>query len=79
MDGQEIEKIIKENLSHQYVEVTGDGHHFEAVVISQAFEGLNTLQRHRAVYATLGRLVGNEIHALSIKSALTPAEAQAIN
>tara|TARA_A100001015_G_C15021190_1_gene728081 strand:- start:2443 stop:2703 length:261 start_codon:yes stop_codon:yes gene_type:complete len=74
MNEKEIEAMIKVGLPHDLVEVTGDGYHFEAVVVSSAFEGLTTLQRHRAIYATLGAAMGNEIHALSIQSALTPAE-----
>jgi stress-induced morphogen len=42
--------------------------HFEAVVISASFEGKATLQRHRMVYATLGKLMGNEIHALGLRT-----------
>ena len=56
------------------VEVRGaDGRHFEALIVSEQFAGQRTLQRHRAVYATLGTLVGEEIHALSLRT-LTPAE-----
>jgi acid stress-induced BolA-like protein IbaG/YrbA len=50
-----------------------DGVHFDAVVISPDFAGKATLQRHRLVYATLGSLMGNEIHALGLKT-LTPEE-----
>ena len=50
-----------------------DGVHFEAVVVSPEFSGKATLQRHRLVYATLGNLMGNEIHALGLKT-LTPEE-----
>jgi stress-induced morphogen len=47
--------------------------HFEAVVVSPSFDGLPTLKRHRLVYATLGRYMGNEIHALGLRT-LTPDE-----
>lgn len=50
-----------------------DGVHFEAVVICPAFQGLPTLKRHRMVYATLGTLMGNEIHALGLRT-LAPEE-----
>ena len=58
-------------------QVSGDdGVHFEAVVISDAFQGKLPLARHRMVYATLGTLMGGEIHALALRT-LTPQEAQA--
>jgi acid stress-induced BolA-like protein IbaG/YrbA len=50
-----------------------DGVHFDAVVVSEAFVGLPTIKRHRLVYATLGSQMGNEIHALALKT-LTPQE-----
>jgi acid stress-induced BolA-like protein IbaG/YrbA len=54
--------------------VTGDGRHWEALVVSPEFEGRRLIQRHQRVYATLGeRMRTDEVHALSIK-ALTPAE-----
>ena len=70
----QIQKLIVEGLPGCEVEVSGDdGVHFEAIVISDLFEGKNRLARHRLVYATLGELMGNEIHALSLKT-LTSAE-----
>ena len=51
--------------------MTGDdGVHFEAVVRTAAFAGKSTLARHRMVYATLGELMGNEIHALGLRTEL---------
>ena len=47
-----------------------DGVHFEAVVISPSFAGKTTLQRHRMVYATLGAMMGKEIHALALRTDL---------
>lgn len=74
-DPQVIENMIKNGMSCQSATVTGDGHHFEAVIVSEQFSGESTLARHRRVYATLGAKMGHEIHALSIK-ALTPEEVQ---
>ncbi len=56
--------------------VSDDNTHFQALVVSEAFVGKRPLARHQLVYACLGSLVGNEIHALSI-TALTPDEHQA--
>ncbi len=70
-----IRQLIEQGLPDAQVQVFGDdGVHFEALVVSEAFQGKLPLARHRLVYATLGSLMGNEIHALSLKT-LTPAEA----
>lgn len=55
------------------VEVVGDGQHFEALVVSDVFEGLSKVRRHQRVYAALGERMREEIHALSMTT-LTPAE-----
>lgn len=65
---EQIKQWIEAGLVGSVAEVTGDGHHFDAVVTCAEFEGKNTLARHRMVYATLGSKMGNEIHALSIKT-----------
>jgi len=52
---------------------SGDNTHFGALVVAAEFEGKRLIARHQLVYKTLGALVGNEIHALSI-TALTPDE-----
>jgi acid stress-induced BolA-like protein IbaG/YrbA len=69
--------MIRDGLPDSQVQVSGDdGVHFEAVVISPSFAGLPTLKRHRMVYATLGKLMGHEIHALGLRT-LTPEEQSA--
>ena len=55
------------------VSVSGDGHHFEAVIINSDFEGKSLIQRHQMVYGALGDKMKVEIHALSMKT-LTPQE-----
>jgi acid stress-induced BolA-like protein IbaG/YrbA len=70
---EDIQKLIATGLPGAQVDVVGDGHHFEAVVVSESFAGKSTLARHQMVYRTLGTKMGNEIHALSIK-ALAPGE-----
>jgi len=66
--------MIRTGLPDAEVDVSGnDGVHFEAVVRSAAFAGKSTLQRHRLVYATLGDLMGNEIHALGLRTELPDA------
>lgn len=76
MDPDEIGKLIEAGFENATVKVVGDGAHFEALVVAGEFAGLRPIARHQLVYKCLGSLVGNEIHALSIR-ALTPEEAQA--
>lgn len=74
MDSSTIEQLIRDGLPDAVVEVSGeDGVHFEALVVSASFAGKATLQRHRMVYATLGSMMGHEIHALSLRT-VTPEE-----
>ena len=71
MDSTTIAQMILKGLPEAEVTVNGDdGVHFEAVVRCAAFEGKTTLARHRMVYATLGKLMGNEIHALGLRTEL---------
>jgi len=71
MDSDTIAQMIRDGLPGAEVTVSGDdGVHFEAVVRSASFEGKSTLARHRMVYATLGKLMGNEIHALGLRTEL---------
>ena len=74
MDPTEITKLIEAGFEDAVVEVASDDNtHFEALVVAAEFEGKRPIARHQLVYRCLGKLVGNEIHALSIK-ALTPDE-----
>lgn len=77
MNTETIRELIEQGLPGAQVDVSGaDGVHFEARVVSAAFAGKLPLARHRMVYATLGDLMGGEIHALSLKT-LTPDEIRA--
>lgn len=66
---KEIKGLIEAGLPGARVEVSGDGHHFEAVVFSEAFVGKSRIQQHQLVYATLGDRMREQIHALSLKTA----------
>lgn len=70
---ESIKRTIETGLACEHVEVRGDGQHFEAVIVSKAFEGIAKVQRHQRVYAALGDRMREEIHALSMTT-LTPAE-----
>lgn len=71
---QQIEGYIEQGLKCDQVQVTGDGQHFEALIVSEAFRGKSRVQRHQLVYAALGERMREEIHALSMRT-LTPEEA----
>lgn len=66
---------IAQGMATEHLSVSGDGAHFEAVVVSAEFSGKNRVQRHQRVYQTLGDRMREEIHALSIKT-YTPDEWQ---
>jgi acid stress-induced BolA-like protein IbaG/YrbA len=68
-----IEQSIRAGLECTHLEVSGDGAHFEALIVSPAFEGLNRVRRHQLVYSALGDRMREEIHALSMRT-LTPEE-----
>ncbi|MGZ8287844.1 MAG: BolA family protein [Telluria sp.] len=70
-----IHSYISNGLICTHLEVDGDGRHFNALIVSPAFEGKRLIQRHQLVYAALGDRMREEIHALSMKT-LTPAEYQ---
>jgi len=63
---ESIEASIAARLDCVALEVAGDGHHFEALVVSPAFRGLSRVERHRLVYAALGDRMREEVHALSM-------------
>jgi acid stress-induced BolA-like protein IbaG/YrbA len=72
---QSIQHGIEAGIVCEHVEVAGDGQHFQAVIVSAAFEGRSRVQRHQMVYAALGDRMREEIHALSMKT-LTAEEWQ---
>ena len=76
MNPDEISQLIEAGFENAEVKVMSDDNtHYAAIVIAAEFEGKRSIARHQLVYKTLGSLVGNEIHALSIR-ALTPDEWQ---
>jgi len=69
MEPREIKRLIEAGLPEAAVSVSSDDNtHFEALVVSDAFTGKRPLARHQLVYQCLGSLMGNEIHALSIRA-----------
>ncbi|WP_153162378.1 BolA family protein [Zoogloea sp. 1C4] len=73
-DAREIERLIVAGLDCDFLQIEGDdGVHFSGIVVSKVFEGKPKVRQHQAVYATLGKLMGNEIHALQLNT-YTPAQ-----
>ena len=72
---ESIKSAIAAGLGCDRVEVRGDGQHFEALIVSAAFDGLTLVKRHQLVYGALGERMREEIHALSMRT-LTPEEAR---
>ena len=70
---ESIRQSIEAGLTCRHVEVTGDGQHWEAVIVSPSFEGLSLIKRHQLVYAALGDRMREEVHALSMQT-LTPSQ-----
>lgn len=74
MDPAEIKSIIENGLDNSSVEIfSEDNTHYAALVISPVFAGKRLIARHQLIYQCLGSLMGNEIHAMSIR-AHTPEE-----
>lgn len=74
MTSDELHSLIAAGLACEHLDVSGDGRHWAAVIVSAAFEGKRLIARHQLVYATLGqRIHTDEVHALSMKT-YTPAE-----
>ena len=75
MNPEQIEQLIACQMTDAQVNVTGGDGKYVATVTSGAFDGLNTLKRHKLVYACVNdQIASGELHALTIV-AKTPAEA----
>ncbi len=72
---EQLKTWIETGFKNPQVSVDGDGHHFEALIVAEEFEGKSRIQRHQLVYAALGDKMKAEVHALSMKT-LTPAESE---
>ena len=71
MDLKEIERLIKEAFPDAQVDIqdlAGDGNHYSATVTSSQFSGKSKIEQHKMVYNSLIGRMGNELHALSIKT-----------
>jgi stress-induced morphogen len=71
MNATDIERLIKEALPDAKVtikDLAGDGDHYAAEVVSEAFRGKSRVQQHQMVYAALKGRMGGELHALALQT-----------
>ena len=67
----ELESLIKESLIDCKVTINdlkGDGDHYSATIISKSFKGKSRVEQHKMVYDALKGKMGNELHALKLKT-----------
>jgi stress-induced morphogen len=71
MNLKEIENLIREALPDATIDIqdlAGDGNHYSATIISSQFSGKSKIEQHKMVYNSLKGKMGNELHALAIKT-----------
>ena len=73
---EQIQSYIEQDLACEFIDVAGDGQHFEAIIVSVSFRGKNRVQQHQLVYGVLGERMRSEIHALSLRT-FSPEDWQA--
>ncbi len=71
VDPAELKDRIEAGIPGARARVSGDGHHFEAVVSAAAFAGMSRIAQHKLVHDVFGSELGDRIHALSIKTTTT--------
>ncbi|MCH2545364.1 MAG: BolA/IbaG family iron-sulfur metabolism protein [Alphaproteobacteria bacterium] len=71
MTKDNIEELIKQSIPDAKVtieDLRGDGDHYSAIVVSKSFDGKSMIQQHKMVYESLQGKMGNELHALELKT-----------
>jgi stress-induced morphogen len=71
---EELKERIEAGIPGAVASVTGDGHHFNAVVSAPAFSGISRVAQHRLIYDVFGAELGDRIHALSIQTKTSETE-----
>ncbi|MFT4097287.1 MAG: BolA family transcriptional regulator [Rhodoblastus sp.] len=69
MEASEIERLIKTAFPDARVEIqdlAGDGDHYAATVVTEAFRGKSRVQQHQMVYGALKGQMGGVLHALAL-------------
>ena len=68
---EDLEKYIKNSIPDSTIiieDLRGDGDHYSATVISKSFKGKTKIEQHKMVYNSLEGKMGNELHALMLKT-----------
>lgn len=76
MNPADIERLIKDGIPDAQVtieDLRGDGDHYAAYIVSEAFRGKSRVQQHQMVYQALQGRMGNELHALALQTS-APAD-----
>lgn len=71
LSAEEIRSLILSGIPDATLTLTdlaGDDNHFRAEIVSPAFAGKSKIEQHRMVYDALGPKMGNELHALSLRT-----------
>ena len=71
MTKENIAKLIVQSIPDAKVSIEdlrGDGDHYSATVISKSFDGKSKIDQHKMVYKSLQGKMGNELHALALKT-----------
>lgn len=71
MDAYSIESLILEGIPGAQVTISdlrGDGEHYSALIVAEAFRGKSRVQQHQMVYQALQGRMGTELHALAIQT-----------
>ena len=71
MEKKLIEKLIKNSIPDANIiidDIRGDGDHYSAIITSKAFKGKSKIEQHKMVYESLEGKMGNELHALMLKT-----------
>ena len=68
---EEIKKLIMDSIPDATIEIKdlmGDNNHYAAVIKSSQFNNISKIEQHKLVYKSLKGKMGNELHALAIKT-----------
>ena len=68
---EEIKSLIKESMPDAEIiikDLAGDENHYSATIKSKIFSGKSKIEQHKLVYKALKGKMGNELHALAIKT-----------
>jgi stress-induced morphogen len=75
MAADDLETRLRRAFPDAVIEIhdlAGDGDHYRAKVVSDAFKGLSRVKQHQMVYSALGGSVGGELHALALETSAPP-------